>query len=108
MSAKLLLSIFSGIVSFMPDSVKTILCKVFGILLVTAGVFIAGFYFGWEQKTADVLEEQIRYNSQINQTIRKQTAGAVQKSDEIALQIQKETQLVEQKEEFSYDYDRGS
>lgn len=99
MSAKLLLSIFSGIVSFMPDSVKTILCKVFGILLVTAGVFIAGFYFGWEQKTADVLEEQIRYNSQINQTIRKQTAGAVQKSDEIALQIQKETQLAYEREQ---------
>lgn len=93
MSFKLIISIFSGIFSFMPDSVKSVLWKIFGILAVTAGVFIAGFYFGWEQKTASVLEAQIEFNSQLNRAMRQQTADAVKKSDEIALQIQKETQL---------------
>lgn len=84
----------------MPDSVKSVLWKIFGILAVTAGVFIAGFYFGWEQKTASVLEAQIEFNSQLNQAMRQQTADAVKKSDEIALQIQTETQLAyERKQE---------
>lgn len=100
MNLKLITTVLSGIYSFMPDSVKSVLWKIFGILAVTAGVFIAGFYFGWEQKTANVLEAQIEFNSQLNQAMRQQTADAVKKSDEIALQIQTETQLAyERKQE---------
>ena len=100
MNLKLIATVLSGIYSFMPDSVKSVLWKIFSILAVTAGVFIAGFYFGWEQKTASVLEAQIEFNSQLNQAMRQQTADAVKKSDEIALQIQTETQLAyERKQE---------
>lgn len=100
MSLKLIASVLSWVVSFMPDSMKTIFCKILGLLAITVAIFIAGFYFGWEQKTADVLEEQLALNQQINQLMRQQTADAVQQSNVIASQIQQETQLAyERKQE---------
>lgn len=100
MSLKLIASVLSWVISFMPDSMKTVLCKVLGLLAITVAIFIAGFYFGWEQKTADVLEEQVALNQKINQLMRQQTADAVQQSNAIASQIQQETQLAyERKQE---------
>lgn len=100
MSLKLIASVLSWVISFMPDSMKTVLCKVLGLLSITVAIFIVGFYFGWEQKTADVLEEQVALNQKINQLMRQQTADAVQQSNVIASQIQQEQQLAyERKQE---------
>lgn len=99
MNLKLIFNVFAGLISVMPDSLKTILCKILGLLAVTACVFIAGFYFGYQTKTAAVLEEQVKSNQIINQNMRQQTSEAVKKSEEIALQIQTETQLAYERKE---------
>lgn len=74
----------------MPESVKTVLLKGGCVIAVALVLFMSGFYFGWQAKSNDVLEQQMAVIEQSQNSQHQQISNAVKQSDNVASEIQQE------------------
>lgn len=88
---KVIINVLLGVYSLMPDSFKTIVCKVLAVLAVAIALFFSGYYFGYKVKTADVLEQQIEVITQDQQKQQDSQTQSIQTSEKIADELARET-----------------